>query len=253
LKLCLLLGLGALVACSKPAPLSALEPGEQGRVVRILDGDTVALSTGLVVKLANVEAPAFGRGEAEDALFAQDAARMLEDMALGREVQLYYPGLTRDKYDRAIAHVLTTDKKGGALWLNHEMLRRGGARVRVYADSAQLGALALDAEASARLERAGLWARRAYRIPEAADVPAETEQFLILTGRVRDVSGPQRSYAVCSVALDETAIILDIEPAADAHCALKPGAAIRARGYLKDGHMGISHTLNLTILPAGDQ
>jgi endonuclease YncB( thermonuclease family) len=61
---------------------------------------------------------------------------MLEDMALGREVQLFYAGLTRDRYDRTLAHVMTTDALGPDLWLNREMVARGGARVRVYPDTA---------------------------------------------------------------------------------------------------------------------
>ena len=62
----LLLGLVCLAACGKAGPLDTLQPGEQGRVVRILDGDTLALNTGLVVKLASLEAPSFGRGDRED-------------------------------------------------------------------------------------------------------------------------------------------------------------------------------------------
>ena len=57
---------------------------------------------------------------------------MLEDMALGREVQLFYSGLTRDRYDRALAQLRTTDALGPDLRLNAEMLRRGGARLRIY-------------------------------------------------------------------------------------------------------------------------
>ena len=42
----LLLCLSLVAACAKPHPLDALEPGEHGRVVRIIDGDALVLDTG---------------------------------------------------------------------------------------------------------------------------------------------------------------------------------------------------------------
>lgn len=54
-----------------------------------------------------------------------ESTRVLEDLALGRRVQLFYPGITRDRYDRALAHVVTTDGKGPKLWLNIAMVVRG--------------------------------------------------------------------------------------------------------------------------------
>jgi len=254
LKRCLyagaLLSLCGLGACGQDDPLSALEMGEQGRVVRILDGDTLALSTGLVVKLAGVEAPSFGRGDAPDALYAKEAARMLEDMALGRTVQLRYPGLTRDKYDRAIAHVSTADEMGGELWLNHDILRRGGARARFFADTAALGDLLLEAEAAARLERAGLWSKRAYQIDVPRQLPPDYAAFTLIKGSVASAGAPQRPWAICTLTLDSGKVTLDIEPASQSHCALPSGAVIIARGYLKEGRMGIAHPLNISVQPA---
>jgi endonuclease YncB( thermonuclease family) len=48
---------GLAAACSQQGDLSA---GEQGRVARVLDGDSLALDTGLRVRLVEVEAPAPG-------------------------------------------------------------------------------------------------------------------------------------------------------------------------------------------------
>ena len=38
-------------------PFDGLPKGEAGRVVRIIDGDALVLDTGLVVRLAGIEAP----------------------------------------------------------------------------------------------------------------------------------------------------------------------------------------------------
>jgi micrococcal nuclease len=146
------IALVALAACSAPDPLAGTQPGEHGRVVRVIDGDALVLDTEQSVRLVGIEAPAGPyKGKGGDP-FYRESRRMLEDMALGREVQLFYAGLTRDRYDRALAHVMTTDALGPDLWLNREMV----ARVRVYPDTAAANDLLLAPEAEARIAGLGL-------------------------------------------------------------------------------------------------
>ena len=77
----LFLWIALLAACAKPHPLDALEPGEHGRVVRIIDGDALVLDTGQSVRLASIEAPARPYKERAGEPFQEEARRMLEDMA----------------------------------------------------------------------------------------------------------------------------------------------------------------------------
>jgi len=149
------MALAALAACSAPDPLADTQLGEHGRVVRVIDGDEMVLDTGQSVRLVGIEAPAGPYKDREGAPFLKESRRMLEDMALGREMQLFYAGLTRDRYDRALAHVMTTDALGPDLWLNREMVERGGARV--YPDMAGANDLLLAPEAEARAAGRGLW------------------------------------------------------------------------------------------------
>ena len=124
--LVIIIGLLFSKAC-EPAPyFDSMEPGETGRVVRIADGDTLYLHTGQSVRLVSIESPSLGYRDREPALFAELSKRMLEDLAQGREIQLYYPGLTRDRYQRALAHAVTIDGKGAPVWLNRAMLEAGG-------------------------------------------------------------------------------------------------------------------------------
>ena len=71
------------------------------------------LDTGQSVRLASIEAPARPYKERAGEPFQEEARRMLEDMALGREVQLFYGGLTRDRHDRALAQIRTRDAPPG--------------------------------------------------------------------------------------------------------------------------------------------
>lgn len=239
----------ALAACSAAKdPLDDLAVGERGRVVRIYDGDSLVLDTGQSVRLVGIEAPAAPYRDREGDPGFDVAKRMLEDMALGREVELRYGGLTRDRYDRALAQVVTTDALGPRLWLNAEMVRKGGARVRVYPDTAAANAPLLDLEAGAREERRGLWRDTTWPIYDAASLPSEASRFQMVEGVAGAMKSSEERFSVCDVALQGSTLVLAIDKAAAELCQLPEGAHVRARGFIKDGRLEISHPLNLEQL-----
>ena len=207
-----------LAACSAPDPLDGLETGERGRVVRVIDGDALVLDTGQSVRLVGIEAPARPYKDREGQPFHEEAKRMLEDMALGREVQLHYAGLTRDRYDRALAHVATIDSLGPRYWLNAEMVRRGGARVRAYPDTAKANAPLLAMEAEARVERRGLWRMQAYAVADASDLPESYSGFRLVIGHVSGMQGADAPGAVCLLSLRDSPLVLEVQTGA-AGCA----------------------------------
>lgn len=241
-----------LAACNAPDPLETLEAGERGRVVRVIDGDALVLDTGQSVRLIGIEAPARPYEDRPGQPYHEEAKRLLEDMALGREVQLRYAGLTRDRYDRALAHVQTVDALGEALWLNAEMVRRGGARVRVYPDTAASNAPLLALESEARQEEAGLWGVPAYEISDAAALPESFSGFQIITGKVLGMQGTEDFRTVCTLAFEGSALQLEIRTAAAGSCQEAQGRLVRARGYVREMRMEISHPLNLEFLASPD-
>src|SRR6185436_9883371 len=144
--------------------------GEQGRVARILDGDWLGLDTGLRVRLVEVEAPAPGYNDRADEPFAEDARGMLNSASLGRAARLWYGGLSRDSYQRALAHVIASDETGADVWLNGMMARQGGARVRTFPDNSRRARRLLALEDEARKARRGLWAMDHWRIRALDDL-----------------------------------------------------------------------------------
>lgn len=238
-----------LAACAKPHPLDGLEPGEHGRVVRVIDGDALVLDTGQSVRLVGIEAPARPWQDREGEPFQEESRRMLEDMALGREVQLFYAGLTRDKYDRALAQVKTTDTLGPDLWLNAEMLARGGARMRVYPDTAGGSETFPALEAGARDAKLGLWKLKAYRVAEAGKLPKQFERFQLVHGLVAGMTGTDEYGAACDLSLQGSPLVLEISTAAAAYCQLPEGSDVLARGYVREGRMEVGHPLGLQAGP----
>ena len=143
------------------------------------------------------------------------------------------------------------DALGPSLWLNAEMVRRGGARVRAYPDTAGANAPLLELEAAAREEGLGLWKLGSYTLPSASQLPAGFEGFQLVTGTVTGMTGSDAYGAVCERELEGSDLRLVIETPAAALCQLAEGTPVRARGYVRDLRMEITHPVNLEVLKAG--
>lgn len=236
------------VGCGAPSPLQTLEPGEEGRVVRVLDGDSLVLDTGLSVRLVGVEAPYFGRGDDPDQPYAEGARRLLEDLTIGRRVRLYYPGLTRDRYDRALAHIETIDNRGPRLWVNRVLIEKGAGRVRAYPDTAKLTEDLLVSEATARAEQLGVWAHSEFQ-PVAADtVSREVKGFFIVTATLSDPLPTDRPGQLCAFGLNNASLRLIADASAPALCQMEVGTRLRVRGYVSSGRLYLTHNSNIESL-----
>jgi endonuclease YncB( thermonuclease family) len=173
--------LGAMAAgCARESDLAE---GEAGRIARVLDADSLALDTGLRVRLAEVEAPAAGYGDRVGEPGADEARVVLERAALGREARLWYGGLSRDRYERAIAHVIARDEVGADVWLNGLAVRQGAARVRTYPDNAKRARRLLAMEDEARVAGRGLWAEEFWRVRGLDDLGG-APNFAVVEGVV---------------------------------------------------------------------
>lgn len=233
-----------LAACSAASPLPEMQPGETGRVVRIIDGDALILETGQSVRLVSIEAPVLYPRDRDADPFAAESARLLEDMALGRRVQLYYPGITRDRYDRALAHVVTIDGAGPDYWLNQEMLKRGGAWVRLYPDTAARGEDLLSNEQMARDARLGLWARAAYQMKPAGRVDDSTLGFRLIDAALGPLLpiAPDTPYPpACLRELQGARLKLSVRRDAQTLCGLPDGTRLLLRGYIRDQVLDLTY------------
>ena len=238
-------------ACTAKSPLDEMQPGERGRVVRVIDGDALALDTGQSVRLVGVEAPS-RNGRYEDAdPYAEEAARELEDLAMGRGVRLHYPGLTRDRYNRALAHLTTADNSGPDWWVNLELVQRGAVRVRLYPDTDLGGEALLAAEAEARTAAKGLWALRAY-IPRPAERLGEDFRgFAIVEielGGAAVSPDEETRTILCSRATANAGLVIDMTFNARPSCEAPSGKTYLVRGWVSGGRLELDHPLHLQPL-----
>jgi micrococcal nuclease len=175
-----------LVATLLMAPAAAAFPlpGEAGgRVVEVVDGDTVRLDNGREVRLVGIQAPKLplGRRGFTTWPLAGEAKAELESLFAGKPVTLHYGGAREDRHGRLLAHI--TDGTG-TLWAQGEMLKAGLARVYSFADNRAVVADMLALEREARAARRGIWRDPYYRIRKPEETSRDIETFQIVEGRV---------------------------------------------------------------------
>ena len=181
-------GAVALTILAGPAAAcEGLRDGPKGTVTQIVDGDTLMLDTGLVVRLIGIQAPhlALGREGLTDWPKADASKSALEALVLHHPVLLRYGGADKDRYGRALAQVYLTDAADG--WVQQKMLSAGMARVYTFPDNRACASELYATETRARAQRIGLWTDPEYTVRSASrpDVLlARVGHFELVEGRV---------------------------------------------------------------------
>lgn len=137
-----------LVACEVE---SACGP-PSGTVSRVIDGDTVELTSGERVRYVLLDAPETGSSSREcHGLEAREANRALVE---GRTVELRYDTQCRDRFDRLLAYVAADGRE-----VNSWLVQQGHACVlRIPPNGAERLAEFQALERAAEAGRRGLWA-----------------------------------------------------------------------------------------------
>jgi endonuclease YncB( thermonuclease family) len=252
------LALALVAPVAAAASLDDLEPGGSVAVAAVIDGDTLRLADGRIVRLAGIAAPKPATGADDGDAAAARAA--LAALAQGRQVDLLYGGRQTDRHGRVLAHLRLVEAAGApGAWLQGELLARGLVRVNTTPDSRALAPEMLALEGEARAAGRGLWAVRAYRIRTPEDVAGAADSFQIVEGLVLSTgAGGGRTYvnfgtdraSDFTLALDAAArrlfLAAGIDPAGLA------GRRIRVRGWVRwfDGpRIDLTHPEQMEVLP----
>ncbi len=143
-----------LGCCGAPTPTPLCEP-QTGKVVRVLDDDTVELDTGERVRYLLVDTPE----TSSDDCFADDARAGNEWLVLGKQIELVYDdGQCVDALGgRLLAYIYVDGHM-----VNEALLERGYARTLIERPASHPGPYIFEEsflaiEADAKTRRAGLW------------------------------------------------------------------------------------------------
>jgi endonuclease YncB( thermonuclease family) len=103
-----------MLTASVASACEGLRDGPKGTVTQIVDGDTLMLDNGLVVRLIGIQAPHLGLGRPglDDWPKAAASKQALSDLTLNKPVLLRYGGEQKDRYGRLLAQVFLRDAAG---------------------------------------------------------------------------------------------------------------------------------------------
>lgn len=151
---------------AQQAPLSsALEVCGSGTVKETLSGDRVQLTSGEVVKLADVKAPELWISETpyKSWPFSYEARDTLKDLLNGKSVELFCAKEPNTLTGDLNAHLLLD----GSQWVQQTLLESGAVFFFRTIKSSLPSDKLLQAEALARSNLKGLWRLQAYQIRPA--------------------------------------------------------------------------------------
>jgi micrococcal nuclease len=95
-------------------------------VLRVLDGDTIQMRTGEIVRLICINTP-----ERTDTGYFE-ATKFLKDLIEGKPVRLEKDVSETDKYNRLLRYVYVNDSSGKEIFVNKELYKRGYADIMRY-------------------------------------------------------------------------------------------------------------------------
>ena len=139
-----------VASCSEEAT-SANDCGPNSGVVeRVIDGDTVELSTGERIRYLLVDTP---ESTSRPECFGEEASRFNAELVEGRRVRLTYDVECTDRFDRLLAYVEVDGRD-----VNRLLIEQGFACVlQIPPNGSERAADYVELEAEARREGRGMW------------------------------------------------------------------------------------------------
>jgi endonuclease YncB( thermonuclease family) len=245
-------------ACDLPPP------AETGMVADVLDGDTLKLTDGRIVRQIGAKAPKpplSWRGDDPWPL-VDEAKAALSALASGKPVELRFGGQRQDRHGYLLAQVFVVED-GTRLWLQDELIGKGLARVYSFADNRVCVAELLTREAAARAKQRGVGGSYVYRIEAARDAKRLgrlIHSYQLIEGTVVAVGeGAGRLYlnfgpdwrSDFTVSIDRKNVSAFAAAGIDVRALA--GRRLRARGFLgwRGGPMiDATHPEQIELLPA---
>jgi len=124
-------------------------------VKRVIDGDTIQLSNGEIVRLIGVDTPETKHPQKPVEYYGKEASAFTKRMVEGKAVRLEYDQQRKGKYNRTLAYVYLTD----GTFLNAEIIKQGYGHAYTLFPFKYLEQFR-QYEKEARNNKMGLWADR---------------------------------------------------------------------------------------------
>ena len=127
-------------------------PGKEAVVKRVIDGDTIELSTGQKVRYIGIDTPELVHPKKPVECFAKEAKIQNQKLVEGKTVRLEKDISETDTYGRLLRYIYIGDT-----FVNDYLVRNGFAHVSTYPPDVQFADQFLLAQKEAREFERGLW------------------------------------------------------------------------------------------------
>ncbi len=181
-------------AAGKP-PLPSEEERDEFLVIKVIDGDTIKLSNGQVVRYIGIDTPETNHPRKGRECFGEEAKLANKELVEGKRVRLERDVSETDRYGRLLRYVFVD-----GLFVNEYLVKQGYAHARSYPPDVKYQEIFRQAEQYAREQRLGLWSGvcQQSKSPEqivgqtAGGTQRETEQSVDQAGQT---SPPQKDLS----------------------------------------------------------
>jgi micrococcal nuclease len=132
--------------------ISNIVHGKEYVVRKVIDGNTIQLDTGEIVKYIGTETPELNLKEGGSEFFAKQASRYNQKLVFMKKVRLEFDKEREDNDGRMLAYVFV--KK---MFVNAELIKLGYARTHIIPPNDKYKDIFLDYEKKAKQSEKGLW------------------------------------------------------------------------------------------------
>lgn len=123
------------------------------QVEHVVDGDTVKLTNGQIVRYIGIDTPEVTSSEITSQCFGKEAREKNRELVEGKEVTLTKDVSETDKYDRILRYVYDED-----IFVNDYLIRNGFARADNFPPDEKYKDQFKAAQEEAKANKHGLWA-----------------------------------------------------------------------------------------------
>lgn len=167
---------------------------ENVTVEKVVDGDTLKLADGRLVRFIGVNTPEMSRRGQPAEPFAKQAKEAVElllkdsGQARGMSVGLQYDAERKDRHGRTLAHVYLPNGRS----VQADLLTRGLAAQIVVPPNLANRSCYRDAETAAKQSGQGVWGSIFKSIP-VQNLPRDSKGFRVISGRIINVGESRQS------------------------------------------------------------
>jgi len=123
------------------------------KVIRVVDGDTIAIEGGQVIRYIGIDTPETVHPSKPIQCFGKEASNKNKELVEGKMVKLEKDVSETDKYGRLVRYVWVGD-----IFVNDYLVRNGYAYAYTYPPDVKYSEQFVKAQAEAKLNNRGLWA-----------------------------------------------------------------------------------------------